>query len=84
MKEITVRLPEEVIAQLDKEAGYKHLSRAQFIRDKLVPRETKDIGDYGPKDFHNLVSLVRRRTGNGMDKRQLENVVAVVFNELAS
>ena len=84
MKEITVRLPEEVIAQLDKEAGSKHVSRAQFIRDKLVPRETKDVGDYGPKDFHTLVSLVKRKTGSGMDRRQLENVVAIVFNELAS
>jgi len=31
-----------------------------------------------------LVSLVRRRVGNGLDIRQLENVVAIVFNELAS
>jgi hypothetical protein len=84
MKEITFRIPEEVLAQVDKEAGLKHISRAQFIRDRLVPRETKDVGDYSPKDFHTLVSLVRRRTGNGMDKRQLENVVAIVFNELAS
>ena len=84
MKEITVRLPEEVLAQVDKEAGSKHISRAQFIRDRLVPRETKDVRDYGPHDFHTLVSLVKRRTGNGMDKRQLENVVAIVFNELAS
>lgn len=84
MKEITVRLPEEVLAQVDKEAGLKHVSRAQFIRDQLVFKNSKAVGDYGPKDFHTLVSLVRRRTGNGMDKRQLENVVAVVFNELAS
>jgi len=84
MKEITVRIPEEVLAQLDKEAGFRHVSRAQFIRDKLIPRQTKDVGDYGPKDFHTLVSLVKRRTGNGMDRRQLENVVAIVFNELAS
>jgi len=84
MKEITFRISEEVLAQVDKEAGLKHISRAQFIRDRLVPREAKDVGDYGPKDFHTLVSLVRRRTGNGMDRRQLENVVAIVFNELAS
>jgi hypothetical protein len=84
MKEITFRIPEEVLAQVDKEAGLKHISRAQFIRDRLVPREAKDVGDYGPKDFHTLVSLVRRRTGNGLDRRQLENVVAIVFNELAS
>jgi len=84
MKEITFRIPEEVLAQVDKEAGLKHISRAQFIRDRLVPRKTKDVGDYGPKDFHTLVSLVRRKTGNGMDRRQLENVVAIVFNELAS
>jgi hypothetical protein len=84
MKEITVRIPEEVLAQVDKEAGLKHISRAQFIRDRLVPRKVKDVGSYGPNDFHTLVSLVRRRTGNGLDKRQLENVVAIVFNELAS
>ena len=84
MKEITVRIPEEVLAQVDKEAGLKHVSRAQFIRDRLVFKNSKAVGDYGPKDFHTLVSLVRRRTGNGMDKRQLENVVAVVVNELAS
>jgi len=84
MKEITVRIPEEVLAQVDKEAGSKHISRAQFIRDRLVPREAKDVGDYGPKDFHTLVSLVRRRTGNVMDKRLLEDVGAIVFNELAS
>ena len=42
------------------------------------------LGITAPSDFTPLVSLVRRRTGNGMDKRQLENVVAIVFNELAS
>jgi len=84
MKEITVRIPEEVLAQVDKEAGLKHVSRAQFIRDRLVLKNNTAVGDYGPKDFHTLVSLVRRRTGNGLDKRQLENVVAVVFNELAN
>jgi len=84
MKEITVRIPEDVLAQLDKEAGLEHISRAQFIRAKLVPTNNKSVGNYGPKDFHNLVSLVRRRAGSGMDKRQLENVVAIVFNELAS
>ena len=72
MKEITVRIPEEVLAQVDKEAGLKHVSRAQFIRDRLVLKNNKAVGDYG------------RRTGNGLDKRQLENVVAVVFNELAN
>lgn len=84
MKEITVRIPEEVLAQVDKQAEVSQVSRAQFIRDRLVPKNTKAIGTYGPKDFHTLVSLVRRRTGNGMDKRQLENIVAIVFNELAS
>jgi len=84
MKEITVRVPEEVLAQVDKQAGFDQVSRAQFIRNCLVPKNTKTIGDYGPKDFHTLVSLVRRKTGNGMDKRQLENIVAIVFNELAS
>jgi len=84
MKEITVRIPEEVLAQVDKEAGLKHVSRAQFIRDRLVLKNNKAVGDYGPKDFHTLVSLVRRRTGSGLDKRQLENVVAIVFNELAN
>ena len=84
MKEITVRIPEEVLAQVDKEAGFRHISRAQIIRDRLVPKQTKDVGGYSPQDFHSLVSLVRRRVGDGIDIRQLENVVAIVFNELAS
>jgi hypothetical protein len=84
MKEITVRVPEEFLAQVDKEAGFKHVSRAQLIRDRLAPKQTKDVGNYSPQDFHSLVSLVRRRVGNGIDIRQLENVVAIVFNELAS
>lgn len=84
MKEITVRVPEEFLAQVDKEAGSKRMSRAQLIRDRLAPKQAKDVGDYGPQDFHTLVSLVRRRVGNDLDIRQLENVVAIVFNELAS
>ena len=31
-----ISIPEEVLAQVDKEAGLKHISRAQFIRDRLV------------------------------------------------
>ena len=84
MKEITVRIPEEFLAQVDKEAGFKHVSRSQLIRDRLVPKQAKDVGKYSPQDFHSLVSLVRLRVGDGIDIRQLENVVAIVFNELAS
>jgi uncharacterized membrane protein len=37
-----------------------------------------------PMEYHSLVERTRRRAGQGMDRRQVEGIVAFVFSELAS
>ena len=84
MKEVTVRLQEEDLARFDQQASYYKVSRAEVIRRQLSGDSSLDATGLTPKDFYNLVSVVRKRTGNNLDTRQIEAVVTAVLVELRS
>ena len=84
MKEVTVRLQEEDLARFDQQAAYYQVSRAEVIRRQLSGDSSLDATGLTPKDFYNLVSVVRKRTGNNLDTRQIEAVVTAVLVELRS
>jgi hypothetical protein len=84
MKEVTVRLQEEDLARFDQQAAYYKVSRAEVIRRQLSGDSSLDAAGLTPKDFYNLVSVVRKRTGNNLDTRQIEAVVTAVLIELRS
>ena len=84
MKEVTVRLQEEDLARFDQQAAYYKVSGAEVIRRQLSGDSSLDATGLTPKDFYNLVSVVRKRTGNNLDTRQIEAVVTAVLVELRS
>jgi len=84
MKEVTVRLEEADLARFDQQAAYYKVSRAEVIRRHLSGDSSLDATGLTPKDFYNLVSVVRKRTGNNLDTRQIETVVTAVLVELRS
>ena len=84
MKEVTVRLQEDDLARFDPHAAYYKVSRAEVIRRQLSGDSSLDAAGLTPKDFYNLVSVVRKRTGNNLDTRQIEAVVTAVLIELRS
>ena len=84
MKEIKVRLEEADLARFDRKAAYYKVSRAEVIRRQLSSDSSLDAAGLTPKDFYNLVSVVRKRTGNNLDTRQIESVVTAVLVELRS
>ena len=55
-----------------------------MIRRQLSGDSSLDVTGLTPKDFYNLVSVVRKRTGNNLDTRQIEAVVTAVLVELRS
>ena len=84
MKEVTVRLQEKDLARFDQQTAYYKVSRAEVIRRQLSGDLSIDATGMTPKDFYNLVSVVRKRTGNNLDTRQIESVVTAVLVELRS
>ena len=84
MKEVTVRLAEADLARFDQQAAYYKVSRAEVIRRQLSGDSSLDATGLTPKDFYNLVSVVRKRTGNNLDTRQIETVITAVLVELRS
>ena len=84
MKEGTVRLEEADLARFDQQAAYYKVSRAEVIRRQLSGDSSPNTTGLTPKDFYNHVSVVRKRTGNNLDTRQIETVITAVLVELRS
>ena len=82
MRVIKVTLPEETISALDAQAAMHDISRAEVIR-KCISSSSPTKG-MTAQDFNDLASRAYRFTGGGMDRRQLEGLVAFIFNSVAT
>ena len=82
MKRVEIRLEDDVAAFLDHQANALGISRCELVRNRATNFSYDKGKKFTPVDFYNLVNRTRRRAGAGVDKRQLEGIVAFVFNEL--
>ena len=70
--------------RLKLEADQLGISRSDLLRDRVTRTPVKTDKLLTPVDFYGLVERARRRAGQGMDRRQVESIVAFVFSELAA
>ena len=84
MKRIEITVDDADADRLKVEAEQLGISRSDLLRDRVtrIPVNTDKL--MSPVEFHSLVERTRRRAGQGMDRRQVEGIVAFVFNDLAS
>lgn len=80
MRVIKVTLPDETIVALDAQAAMLDVSRAEVIR-KCISASSPSKG-MTAADFNALASRAYSFTGGGMDRRQLEGLVAFLFREI--
>ncbi len=82
MKEIKVRLPDSLIASLEREAKARKINRADVMRERLS--DLPSCESITPDVFYQTVSKVRRKIGNILTRSQAENVVAACLIEFKS
>ena len=70
--------------RLKQEAEQLGISRSDLLRDRVTRTPVNTDKFMSPIEFHSLVERTRRRAGQGMDRRQVESIVAFVFSDLAS
>tara|TARA_R100001510_G_scaffold56578_1_gene62429 strand:+ start:2638 stop:2892 length:255 start_codon:yes stop_codon:yes gene_type:complete len=83
MKRIEIKVDDVDADRLKIEADQLGISRSDLLRDRITrtPKKSKKFST--PGEFYDLVERARRRAGQGMDRRQVESIVAFVFRELA-
>ena len=69
------------LAELDRDATIQGISRAELIRNRTLTRSTGSRA-LSTADYHRLVSDAAAFTHGGLDRRQLESVVAFTVNRL--
>ena len=84
MKRVEVMLDEADAFRLKQEAEVLGISRSDLLRKRALSTHLNNDKVLTPRYFHELVQRTRRRAGNGVDKRQVEGIVAFVISELAS
>ena len=82
MKEIKVRLPDSLIASLEREAKARKINRADVMRERLA--DLPSCESITPDVFYQTVGKVRRKIGNILTRSQAENVVAACLIEFKS
>lgn len=84
MRRIEITLDDADADRLKHEADQLGISRSDLLRERVTRTPIKTDRLLTPSDFYSLVERTRRRAGQGVDRRQVEGIVAFVFNELAS
>ena len=84
MRRIEITVDDADADRLKLEADQLGISRSDLLRDRVTRTPVKTNKLFSPLEYHSLVERTRRRAGQGMDRRQVEGIVAFVFSELAS
>lgn len=82
MREIRIRLPDETIQELDRQAELLGISRAEIIRrsvDMQMPN-TKEKVPLTLRRFQDIVTAVYRRAGGALRHPDAEHLTALVVN----
>ena len=82
MKEIKVRLPDSLIASLEREAKSRQVNRADVMRERLA--DLPSCESITPDVFYQTVNKVRHRIGNVLTRSQAENVGPACLVEFKS
>ena len=82
MKEIKVRLPDSLVASIEREAKARKINRADVMRERLA--DIPSCESITPDVFYQTVNKVRRKIGNILTRSQAENVVAACLIEFKS
>ena len=83
MRRIEITLDDADADRLKREADQLGISRSDLLRERVTRTPVKTDKLLSPPEFYSLVERARRRAGQGMDRRQVEGIVAFVFNDLA-
>ena len=84
MRRIEITVDDADADRLKLEADQLGISRSDLLRERVTRMPVKTDKLLSPGEFYGLVERARRRAGQGMDRRQVEGIVAFVFSELAS
>lgn len=84
MKRIEITVDDADADRLKQEADQLGISRSDLLRERVTRTPVNTDKLLSPPEFYGLVERARRRAGQGMDRRQVEGIVAFVFNDLAS
>ena len=84
MREIKLRLDEQVIAELDTEAAIHNVSRADLIRQRIEATAPAAKAGLDATGYNQLVRDAYAFMGGGIDRRQFEGLVAFLFNKICA
>jgi len=82
MRKVEVRFEETDLAALDRQAQEGGVTRSELIRHRTLA--TAMGKKFTPQDFSALVSDAYTRNHGSINRRQVESIVAFVFNRMAA